>query len=480
MRKYIVLRYLGLVVLLNAIFLTTAALISYFNNDTGFLSLTYTAIIAFLFGIFPIIFVPPVRAISHMEGILIVVSGWIISCALGMLPYIIWGGEFTLTNAWFESVSGFTTTGATILNNVEVLPASLLFWRSSTHWIGGIGIIVLVLAIMPAIGQTVSSILYRSEISPAAERQFKMRSKNAIRVIVYVYIGLTALETIALMLSGLNLFDAVNHSFATIATGGFSTKNTSIAAYNNLAVEIIVMAFMLLAGMNFLLLFSVLFKDFRNLKISTVLKYYLSFNILAILLVSLNTYHSNYDTFPEALRYSAFQVLSIGTSSGFASADSSIWPAFSQILILFLTFQCACAGSTSGGIKADRIIIFFKSLVRKIKKIQNPNAVFAVFLEKQKVDDDVIESSILYIIIYVIAVLITSTILTALNVDLLTAFSSSAAAMGNVGPGLSSVGALENYSHIPTLGKWLLSFTMILGRLEIYALIIFLTPKNWR
>lgn len=480
MRKNVVLRYLGLVILLNSIFLIISALISYFNNDAGFLSLAYTALIASLFGIFPIIFVPPTRTISHLEGIFIVVAGWLISCLVGMIPYIIWGEEFTITNAWFESVSGFTTTGSSILNNIEALPDGLLFWRSSTHWIGGIGIIVLVLAIMPAIGQTATSILYRSEISPAAQRQFKMRSKNAIRVIVYVYIGLTALETIALMLSGLNLFDAVNHSFATIATGGFSTKNASIASYNNLAVEIVIMVFMLLAGMNFLLLFSVLFKDFKNIKISTVLKYYLGFNLIAILFVSLNTYHSNYDSFTEALRYSAFQILSIGTSSGFASADSSIWPPFTQLIILYLTFQCACAGSTSGGIKVDRLLIFFKSLVRKIKKIQNPNAVFSVFLEKQKVDDDVIESSILYIIIYVVAVILTALILTTLNVDMLTAFSSAAASMGNVGPGLGTVGPFENYAHIPPLGKWALSFTMILGRLEIYALVIFLIPKNWK
>ncbi|MBL1214593.1 MAG: TrkH family potassium uptake protein [Ignavibacteriae bacterium] len=480
MRKNIVLRYLGLVLLLNSMFLIISALISYFHNGAGFSALAYSALITFLFGIFPIIFVPPTRTISHLEGIFIVVAGWLIACSIGMIPYIIWGGEFTITNAWFESVSGFTTTGSSILTNIEALPEGLLFWRSSTHWIGGIGIIVLVLAIMPAIGQTAAGILYRSEISPAAQRQFKMRSKDAIRVIVYIYIGLTALETIALMLSGLSLFDAVNHSFASIATGGFSTKNTSIAAYNNLAVEIVIMVFMLLAGMNFLLLFSVLFKDFKNLIISTVLKYYLAFNLIAILLVSLNTYHSNYNSFAEALRYSAFQVLSIGTSSGFASADSSIYPPFAQLIILYLTFQCACAGSTSGGIKADRIIIFFKSLVRKIKQIQHPNAVFSVFLEKRKVDDNVIESSIIYIIIYVIVVLLTAMILTLLNVDLLSAFSAAAASMGNVGPGLSTVGSFDNYSHIPLLGKWLLSFTMILGRLEIYALIIFLIPKNWK
>ena len=480
MRKFIVLRYLGLVVILNAIFLVVSTLISYFNNDSGFSPLVYSSAIAILIGIFPIIFVPPAREISHIEGIIIVVAGWIISCIIGMIPYIIWGGEFSVTNAWFESVSGYTTTGASILNSVESLPHGLLFWRSSTHWIGGIGIVVFVLAIMPAIGQTAAGILYRSELSPVALRQFKMRSRDAVRVIVYVYIGLTLLETISLVLCGLSLFDAVNHSFATVATGGFSVKNSSIAYYHNLSAEITIMVFMLLSGMNFLLLFAVLFSSYKILKISSVLKYYLLFNLGAILLASFNIYHINYDSYWDALRYSAFQVLSVGTSTGFATADSSIWPGFSQVIIIFLTFQCACAGSTSGGIKVDRILIFFKSLIRKIKEIQNPNAVFSVFLEKQKVDDEVIESSILYIILYVIVVLISSIILTLLNVDLLTAFSGSAAAMGNVGPGLGNVGSLENYSYIPSAGKWILSVTMILGRLEIYALIIFLMPKNWK
>ncbi len=479
MRIQIVLRYLGVIFLINAAFMFLSAGIGFYNGDSSVFPLLYTSMISALFGIFPIIFVPEPDDISHIEGNAIVVTGWLSSCIMGMIPYIMWGGEFTITNAFFETVSGFTTTGASILNNIEAVPKGLLFWRASTHWIGGVGIIIFVLAVLPSLGFN-NMILYRSELSPAALRHFKMRTSDAIKVILYVYIGLTILQTVALLFCGMNLFDAVTHTFATVATGGFSTKNGSVADFHSVSIEIVIMIFMILSGMNFSLLYAIVIGKFSKARTSTVVKYYIMANLVAILIASFNTWGTTYDSYWQALRFSAFQILSVGTSTGFANADSSVWPGLSQLIIIFFTLQCACAGSTSGGIKVDRIIIFYKSLIRHIKRAMYPNAVFNVKVDEQKINDDVVAANNVYILIYIVTVFLATIILSAMDVDLLSAFSGSAAMMGNVGPGLGQVGSLENFSLIPDLGKWVLSFTMIFGRLEIYGLIVFLFYKYWK
>lgn len=479
MRSRIIFRYVGIILLLNAAFLFISAIISLADGDSSFFPLLFSGLIAVMFGLFPLVFVPPTEEIQVKEGLIIVVASWIISCLVGMLPYIIWGGEFSLSNAFFESVSGYTTTGASILNEIESLPKGLLFWRASTHWMGGVGIIIFVLSVLPSMGIATTR-LYRAEMSRQAFRQFNMRAKEAIRILLYVYLGITVVETIALLLCGLSLFDAVAHTFATVATGGFSTKNLSVAAFHSLPVEIVIMVFMILSGMNFALIFSVIIGEIANIKQSDVLKYYLFSNLLAIALVTLDTLFNNtYPTWTDALRYSSFQILSVGTSTGFANANSAVWPAFSSLVLIFFTLQCACAGSTSGGIKVDRVLIMFKAVTRKIKQTLYPNAVFHIYVDGSKLEESKIENTMIYIAMYILIVFFSSMLLTLMNVDALTAFSGAAACMGNVGPGLGKVGSMSNYSGIPDLGKWILSLDMLLGRLEIYGLIIFFLPKTW-
>ena len=271
-RLQVVLRYIGVIFLFNATFLLISTAISFFDHDAGLFPLTFSFLIVLLFGLFPLVFVPRPDEINNSEGMLIVVGSWLLSCFIGMLPYILYGGEFTVAGAWFESVSGYTTTGATILNNIESLPQGLLFWRASTHWMGGIGIIVFVLAVLPSTG-FVGVILSRSEMSASTLKQFKVRTAEAVHIILYIYIGLTLLETISLMFVGMNLFDAVTHSFATIATGGFSDRNLSIAAFHSVSIEVVIMIFMILSGMNFALLFSALIGRITDVKTSSVLKY---------------------------------------------------------------------------------------------------------------------------------------------------------------------------------------------------------------
>lgn len=479
MRLYVVLRYVALSFLLNAFFLLVSAIISGINSDTAFFPLFYSFVITLLFGVFPLIFIPPQSSISHREGLLIVVYSWVLSCLVGIMPYLLWGGVFTFTNAWFESVSGYTTTGSSILSNVESLPMGLLFWRSATHWIGGIGIIIFALAILPPMGIS-GMLLYRAEISDRARFDFHASARRSVQILFKIYIGLTVLETIALLLCGMGLFDALTTSFATVATGGFSPKNASIASYHNIGVELVVIVFMVLSGIHFGLLFSAIQGRLQNIWKSSIVRFYLLSLLAGIVLITLSIYGENYQTWLDALRYATFQVISIGTSTGFATTDSSFWPPLAHLVLIYFTLQCACAGSTSGGIKVDRLIVFLKSIVRRIRQIEHPKGVFVIRLGKDAVDDSAIDLSVLYICLYISIVFLSTIVLTSFGVDSLSAFSGAAATMGNVGPGLGTVGPTSNFSHIPSAGKWVLSFTMLLGRLEIYGLLVCLIPRYFR
>lgn len=479
MRPEIVMRYLGFILLFNALFMLISSVISLMQAESSFYALIFSSTVAFLFGIFPLLFVSSTPKITNQEGLFIVVFGWLLSCLVGVLPYVLWGGPFSFTNAWFESVSGFTTTGSSILSDIEGVPKGLLFWRASTHWLGGVGIIVFVLAVMPSIGSA-TMVLYRSEISALAMDNFRYRTQKTLMIILYVYVGLTALETIALLFVGVSLFDAITHSFATIATGGFSTKNTSIAYFNSPVVESIIMIFMLLSGIHFGLLFLFVTGTFKKLYDSTMVRYYLVAILLGVTVVAAMLYGGTYQRLTDALRYSAFQVISIGTSTGFANADSSIWPPLSQLVLLFFTLQCACAGSTSGGIKVDRIVLFGKALRRRIMNLRHPKGVFVIKVDGTTIDDQGVESALVYILLYLGILLASMLCITAFGVDLLTAFSGVAAAMGNVGPGFGSVGSMNNYGNLSDPVKWVLTIDMLLGRLEIFALILFTTVRQWK
>jgi len=479
MRYNIVLRYVGIVLLLNALFLFISSIISGINGDQAFLPLLYSSIVVGLFGAFPLIFVSASGSIKNKEGLCIVVASWLASCFAGTLPYILWGGEFNFTNAWFESVSGYTTTGSSILTNIEILPMGLLFWRAATHWIGGIGIIIFVLAVVPSM-RISGMVLSHVELSPIARDNFQHNTRKTLRILLRVYVGLTLLETISLFMCGMNIFDAITHSFATIATGGFSTKNLSIAHYNSVPIEIVIIIFMLLSGIHFGLIFSTIFEGSKKIYKSIVVRYYILAIVTGIVLTTFNLYKDQYKNLFNALRYAAFQITSIGTSTGFANADSSIWPALAQILVIFFALQCACAGSTSGGIKADRFVMLWKAVIKQLKLLRHPNAVISVRIDDKIIKSDILAMGVLYLCVYLGLVFIATIFLVALGVDMLSSFSGVVATTGNVGPGLGTVGSMSNFSHIPSLGKWILTGTMLLGRLEIYGLVLFMLPQFWK
>lgn len=476
MRIHVITRYIGFILLFNAAFLLIAFLISLSHYDSATFPLLYSFLICTLLGLFPFIFVPAAKYISRNEGFFIVILSWLLSCLIGVLPYILYGDEFTLTNAWFESVSGFTTTGSSILKNVEALPDGLLFWRSATHWIGGIGIVIFVLVVLPNLGQA-RFVLLRAEQSSLAESNFKFQTGKVLQIVLYVYLGLTIAETLTLTLFGMSFFDALLHSFATIATGGFSTKNTSIAYYNSVPIEVTVIVFMILSGIHFGFLYISMIRRRFNIFSSYVVRYYIISMMLGIILVTVFLYLKGFYSFPDALRYSSFQVASAATTTGFATADTLHWAGFAQMILIFFTLQCACSGSTSGGIKVDRVVLFFKYIKTLVTKMFHPNAVIITRLDGEAVENDIIQNSLLFIALYLLIVFISALLLTALDVDMITSFSASIATMGNVGPGLGQVSSMANYSSLPDLAKWILTLNMLLGRLEIYG---FMALIMWR
>lgn len=477
MRKEIVIKHLGFVLLLNGVFMFAAAMISVFLQEAAFIPLLYSSLICAIFGIFPLIFVERTENITFSEGLSIVVFGWLLTCIAGMLPYIMWGGEFSIINAWFESVSGFTTTGSTILNDIEALPKGLLFWRSSTHWIGGIGVIIFVLLILPQAKNSRINI-YHSEISSLSKMNFRYRARKIVRILALVYVSLTVVETIILSCFGMSIFDAVNHSFATIATGGFSTRNLSVASYNHLGIEITIMVFMILSGIHFGLLYGTVRFKKQNIFNSSLVRAFIIVLVSGILLVWIKLYMSGHYGVWQSLRYASFQVISLGTTTGFATEDTANWPIFAQIILIYFTIQCAMTGSTSGGLKFDRVYIFFKSVGKHVRILKHPQGVFVTKMGDRTIDETLEQQTLVFIVLYVFIFFFTTLILAALGIDGMTSFSASIATIGNVGPGFSQVSSLGNFAELPSLAKLVLTINMFFGRLEIFNILALIMIKK--
>lgn len=470
-----------MVLLINAVFMLLSAFIGIFNGfDTGVAPLLLSFTITAITGSFPLIFVPVERNMSSKDSYIVVLASWIASCVIGTLPYLMWGGEFTFVDSLFESISGYTTTGATILNDVEVLPRSILFWRASTHWIGGVGVVLFALVIVPSIGRQKMS-LSSVELSSLAKDNFRYNTKKILQIVIGVYVGLTLAQMGALMLVGMDWFDAIAHSFSTISTGGFSTKNLSIMGFESLGIEIVVMIFMLISGIHFGLIYA----SFRGKGISIwksdAARYYISAMVIGSILVALNLFISgNYDNFWLALRYGFFQTISYGTTTGFASADASMWPAFTVLLLTVYSIQCAMAGSTTGGVKADRVLLLFKAIKVHILKLQHPSAILRVKLGGHSQDSQTVQAATIMIGFYLLAMVISTAFLTLFDIDLQTSFSATVASLSNVGPGFGDVANLNNMDFFNPVIKLWLSIMMLFGRLELFGLIHLFMLRSWR
>ncbi|MFH2142793.1 MAG: TrkH family potassium uptake protein [Bacteroidota bacterium] len=413
--------------------------------------------------------------INKKDAYFTVTFSWLIICLLGCLPYIFSGAIPSFINAFFESVSGFTTTGSSILTDIEALPKSIIFWRSLTHWIGGIGIIVLVIIVMPSL-QIGGYHLFTLESS--SQEKIMPRIKTIGYRLLLIYIILTVVEILLLMAGNMNLYESICHAFGTIATGGFSPKNTSIAGYSPY-IQYIIMIFMLLSGMNFVIHYYVLKRNFKKINENEELKFYILVILIIGLIVTITLFFSMQKTLEESFREAFFQVISIITCTGYATADYVQWPEFAWIIIFFAMFLGGSTGSTAGGIKMVRHLILLKNIKIIFRKLLSPNAVLQVRLNKKSLSNKTNSSIMTFITIYLMIFIIGSLLLVILGVDAKTASSSVATCMAGIGPGIGTVGPASNFAHLPDIGKVILTFLMLIGRLEIYTVIMLFSKSFW-
>ena len=482
MRYSVVIRYIGMVLLVLAAFMLVSAGISYVSGvDSAYTPLIMSSLLTLLIGCFPLIFVPRSDHISQKEGYCIVVGAWIVSSIVGMFPYLMWGGEFTPINAWFESVSGFTTTGASILNNIEALPRGLLFWRMATSWIGGIGVVMFALVILPSIGKS-KMMLSHFELSSLAKDNFNLyRTPTVVRIILSVYIGLTIVSILVLKLCGMNWFDAVCHAMSACSTCGFSTKNLSIGWFNSATIEMVLVVIMIISGIHFGLIFATLTRKRNNIFRSETTRTYFSVIAISALIIGISLWAADiYPSFFGSLRSALFHTVSLITTTGFATTDCNTWTSVAILILMFCSFVCACAGSTSGGLKMDRLLVAVKMLRNRLRSQQHPNAIFRTKVDGIPQDKEMLNGVMVYIVAYMLLILIGAFTNTLLGADLMTGFSASIACVSNVGPGFGEVGTMDNYSLLPALMKFNLTALMLFGRLEIFGLIQLFFIRWWR
>ena len=454
-------------------------LISYIYGEPDFSGHLKSSIICFCFGL-PIWYVTRKnRSLSSKDGFAIVSLAWLLVALTGTFPFYFTDSITSFTDAWFESMSGVTTTGSSILSDIEILPHGVLFWRSFLQWIGGMGIIVFTIAILPLLG--VGGVqLFKAEVPGPVADKIRPRVKETAKILWMVYIGFTAVETILLAAFGMPLFDAVCHSFTTMPTGGFSTQNASLGAYESNAIQYIVIIFMFIAGANFTLHFRAITGNFKSYSKDSEFLTYFGIIILTSILIFANinavSQSWTYDTFLDSL----FQTVSIITTTGFGTSDYELWPFFSQFLIIILMFVGGMGGSTGGGMKVARIILLIKFAATETRRMLHSRAIIPIRIGSRYITEDVIRNTLGFFLIYISIFALTTLILTMLNLDFESAIGAAASAIGNIGPGLGNYGPTDNFSLLHPFGKWMLSFCMLLGRLEVFTVMVLFSRTFWK
>ena len=483
MNLKVISRNVGTALLVSALFMFLSIIVSMMNgNDSALSALIISFIITFSVGIFPFIFVKRTPNISLKEGYLIIVLSWVLSFIFGMLPYVLWGGPFTVVNAWFESVSGFTTTGATILENVEGLPRSLLFWRSSTHFIGGLGVMVFLLLIIPS-SSPVKLRLSNMELSSLSKEGYRKQSNRIVYIFTIVYLAMNVSSFILYRIAGMSTFDAINHAFSVSATGGFSTKNTSIGYFNSPAINFITILFMLMSSTHFGITYMIFAT--RSLKPlnNPVLKYYLGLLITFSIMVAMSLkFHGICTSWDSAFMDAVFQVICYASTTGFAITDNATWPIFPSVILVVAGMQCGMAGSTTGGLKSDRILLLFKSIRRHLRMSVSPTSVLGIKMGKNMMKDEDVYPHVFYVAVFFLLAVASYLLLLLFCENDSNALSGTIATICNVGPGLGEIGSMGNYNLEPVPAKIIYTVNMLLGRLEIYpvmaVVLMILHPKN--
>ena len=469
MNLKVISRNVGIALLVSALFMLLSAFISLRDGgDSALAPLLISFTITFIVGIFPFIFVRKTPQISLKDGYMIIFLSWLLSFIFGSMPYALWGGPFTVVNAWFESVSGFTTTGATILSDVESLPRSLIFWRSATHFIGGLGVVVFLLLIIPT-SSPVRLRLTNMELSSLSRDDYKSRANRTVYIFAYVYLGICVAAFFSYWAAGMGAFDAINHAFSVCAAGGFSSRNLSIGAFDSLPIRLITIVFMFLASIHFGLIFVMLAaRTLRPLK-NPVLRFYIGSLVVISVITSLSLKFQGLDgTWGEAFMDGTFHVVSYASSTGFGISDNANWPMLPCFMLMIVSLVCGCAGSTTGGMKVDRVMVLFKAIHMQIQKTLYPSSVFEVRMGRRVLHDEEIYPQILYLTLFFLLVGF-STILCLLVGDPNGhALTGSISTLTNVGPSLGSIGSMGNYDAEPIAMKIIFSIDMFLGRVEIY------------
>lgn len=417
--------------------------------------------------------------IKHRDAFIIVTLTWIMMSLFASIPFMLSGTFHSFTDAYFESMAGFTTTGASVLKDVEVVPKGVMFWRCMTQWIGGMGIIVFALAILPMLG-TGGMQLFKAEVPEVSVDKLRPRFIDTAKALWFIYFTLTSINAVLLMAFGMDFYDAICHAFTTMATGGFSTKNASIGHYKSQSIEYITSTFMLLAGVNYSLYFYVFKGKISRLWKSSEFKFYLAITAIATMLITINMWKTSFDSSADSLRYSLFQVASLMTTTGYSTTDYEKWSPFAQIILVLIMFFGGMIGSTGGGIKQVRILLMLKQGYREMYQLIHPRAITTVKLDDKFIDREILGSIWGFVFLFLGVCVIATIGMAAVGTDIITSATTVISATCNVGPALGEAGPSENYSSIPGAGKWILIFCMLTGRLEVYTVLILLIPHFWK
>lgn len=489
----LILFILGFLAIINGAFMLISAGVSWYYEDGSLIYILWAGGSALISGaVLMLLTKSRKEGIQTREGFLIVTLGWLFMAFLGTLPYMLSGVTSSFSNAFFESMSGYTTTGSSIFNDVESLPKGILFWRSFTNWMGGMGMIVLTIAILPLLG--IGGMQLFTAESPGPEsNKFSPRISETAKRIWMIYVGYTLAEAVLLKFAGMSVFDAINHSMTSLATGGFSTKNASVAYWdNNPLIQYIITGFMFLGGTNFILSyfgfkfrFKKIFKDEEFKLYGTLI---LCFTAIATLIIYFRAdlvkdsiaHIMPLGHFESSFRHAIFQVVSVITTTGFVTADFTSWAPFLTLLFLGLMLIGSSAGSTAGGPKVIRYLVMFKNGITEFKRMLHPNAIFPIRINKKPVSRSLVFSTLGFFILYMFAFMIGALVFSLLGYDLLTALGSTATTLGNVGPGMGSLGPIENFSSLPAFGKWWSAFLMLIGRLELFTVLVLFTAFYWK
>lgn len=479
MRTYVVMRYVGItLVLLAGVMLLVLAYSLVINDGAGPIFL-YSGLITFFTGLFPVLFVPHERQLSEREGYSIVVYAWLAVCFWGMIPYALYGKPFDLASAWFESASGFTTTGATMLSEVEALPKSVLLYRALTHWVGGMGVVAFVSIVIPALGKARMT-LSRSEISVIAQQDYRQRTSRILEQMGLVYIGITVAVLLSLLLCGIPLFDAFLLAFSTVSTGGFAPTTMSVATYQSVSVEVVLMLFMIISCLHFGLLYSALRGNWRGVFRSKVVRLFLLVLALAVTVVTLNLHFTSGKAWGASLREGSFMIVSLMSTTGFATADANLWPQFSQLVLMLVIIVGGCSGSTAGGIKVDRLAVMLSGVRAYVGRLMHPQGVIRARLGREVISEEVVNSTFVFMMIYIVVALFHAMLVMLAGFDMKTSLSATLACIANAGPGLGRLTSFDTYGIFPGFIQVSCGILMIVGRLEIFALLVALTPHRFR